>query len=284
VRLTLLMLAVALGVPASVAAAPGDADVAALQVELRARGLYAGPIDGFVDPATRSAVSEFQRRSGLRVDGVPSDTLRRALGEYGRHTLGSRVLSAPSTGWDVAALQFALAWRGFPSGPIDGRFTQRTAAAVRRFQRFAGLGVDGVVGAATVAALRARPLRSPLTFSRPVPLPPSGFFGPRGDRFHTGLDFAANAGMPVAAARAGRVTYAGWHPAGWGYLVTIAHGAGVRTMYAHLSHVDVAVGQWVMAGAVVGAAGSSGNSFGPHVHFEIRVRGAAVDPLPALSA
>ena len=69
---------------------------------------------------------------------------------------------------------------------------------------------------------------------------------------------------------------------GWGNVVTIAVGSGVRTMLAHLSRVDVAVGQRVAQGEAVGAVGSTGNSTGPHLHLEVRYRGAAVDPGPSL--
>ena len=75
---------------------------------------------------------------------------------------------------------------------------------------------------------------------------------------------------------------AGWHPGGWGFLVSITHGRGVRSMSAHLSRVDVKVGERVRAGQTIGAVGSSGNSTGPHLHFELRIRGAAFDPLTAL--
>ena len=64
--------------------------------------------------------------------------------------------------------------------------------------------------------------------------------------------------------------------------MTIAHRDGVRTMYAHLSRVDVRVGQRVRTGARVGLVGATGDATGPHLHFEVRLRGAAVDPLPAL--
>jgi murein DD-endopeptidase MepM/ murein hydrolase activator NlpD len=78
------------------------------------------------------------------------------------------------------------------------------------------------------------------------------------------------------------VTFAGWSAGGWGYLVAIAHSNGVRTLYAHLSRVSVRVGQRVAAGQRVGRVGASGYATGPHLHFEVRLRGAAVDPLPAL--
>jgi peptidoglycan hydrolase-like protein with peptidoglycan-binding domain len=264
------------------AAAAGRSPVAALQVGLRARGLYAGPIDGVDGPSTAAAVRAFQRRAHLTVDGIPGPRTRGALGRYGRHTLGSRPLVWRAFGWDVAELQFLLAWHGFPSGSFDGRFGGRTAAAVRRFQRFAGLRPDGVAGAATLTALRAPVPRLSLPLAWPLQAPIGSRFGPRGVGFHAGIDLTAPAGTPVAAAAVGRVAWAGFRVGGWGLLVTIAHGDGIRTMYAHLSRVDVRVGQRVSVGARVGRVGATGDANGPHLHFEVRVRGAAVDPLPAL--
>jgi peptidoglycan hydrolase-like protein with peptidoglycan-binding domain len=265
-----------------VAHAAGSAELAALQVGLRAKKLYSGPIDGLLGPETAAGIAELQRRSGMHVTGVFGPEARAALGEYGRWTLGSRVLRAPARGWDVAAAQFLLSWQGFPSGPMDGSYTQRTAAAVRRFQLRAGVEPDGELGPETLALLRAPPPTSPLVLSWPLQQAVAGSFGPRGDGFHTGFDMTAPAGEPVAAAGSGRVTYAGWHPGGWGLLVTVAHGSGVRTMYAHLSRVAVRVGQAVRTGQTIGRVGASGLASGPHLHFEVRVRGAAVDPATAL--
>ena len=262
----------------------GNPSVAALQAALYRKGLYRGTIDGITGPRTQAAVRAFQRRVGLRVDGVVGPRTRRALGRYGRPALGRRVLAHGDRGADVASLQFLLAWHGFPAGPFDGILGPRTDAALRRFQAWAGLAADGRVGPATLAALR-RPLpRCPIPLAAPVALNVTSVFGPRGARFHAGVDLAAAMGTAVAAASSGRVAYAGWRAGGWGYLVSIAHGAGVRTLYAHLSRVDVRVGDRVATGAQVGLVGSTGHSTGPHVHFEVRVRGAAVDPLPVLGS
>jgi murein DD-endopeptidase MepM/ murein hydrolase activator NlpD len=273
-------------VAALVLAAPaesmGSSDVAALQIALRTRGLYSGTIDGIRGPQTRRAVRAFQRRAGLVVDGIAGPRTRRALGRRGRPQLGTRPLRVGRIGWDVAELQFLLGWHGFPSGPMDGAFGVRTRAAVMRLQRFARIGVDGVVGPATLGALRRGVPRSPLALAWPFGGRLTQRFGPRGARFHTGIDFAASYGDAVAAARYGRVAYAGWHNGGYGYLVSIAHGRGVRTLYAHLSRVSVYVGQRVSTGSQIGLAGSTGISTGPHLHFEVRYRGAATDPLTAL--
>jgi peptidoglycan hydrolase-like protein with peptidoglycan-binding domain len=260
----------------------GDATVAALQVALHARRLQPGPIDGLMGPRTAGAIRRLQRRARLPVDGVVDSGTRAALGPLGRHSLGSRVLAFGAVGWDVAALQFLLAWHGFPSGVFDGELGNHTATAIRRFQRWAGLPEDGRAGPATLAALRARPAVSPITLAWPLLTRLGDPFGPRGARFHSGIDLPAPAGMGVVAAGPGRVTWAGRRAGGWGLLVTIAHSKGVRSMYAHLSRVDVRVGERVTTGLQIGLVGATGHATGPHLHFELRLRGAAIDPLTAL--
>ncbi len=277
-----LALLAAAALPAGSADAAGDPAVAALQVALRANGIYAGPVNGLVGNGTTAALVRFQQRKRLAPDGVAGPLTRGALGSSWARRLGSRRLKDGHRGWDVAELQFRLAWHGFPSGPFDGRFGPRTEGAVRRFQRWAGEPEDGQAGSTTVVAL-ARPLPAvPMPLRRPVDAPVTDVFGPRGDRFHSGIDLPAPAGAPVVAAASGRVAYAGWHGGGWGQLVTVAHGNGVRTMYAHLGIVGVHVGQRVRVGEQVGLVGATGIATGPHLHFEARVRGAAADPVPAL--
>jgi murein DD-endopeptidase MepM/ murein hydrolase activator NlpD len=280
--ISLLVVVLACLAGAGSSRAAGNASVAALQVALHAHGTYGSTIDGVRGPQTIRAIRRFQRRAGLVVDGVVGRQTRRALGRLGRHRLGSRALVLGRRGWDVSALQFLLAWHGFPSGNFDGDLGPRTDAALRRFQRWAGLAADGVAGPATTAALRRAPARAPISVARPVRGPVTDRFGPRGTRFHTGIDFPASYGVRVFAARGGRVKFAGWDRGGFGSLVKIGHGNRVRTWYAHLSSIHVRRGQRVRQGTVIGRVGSSGFSTGPHLHFELRVRGAAVDPLPAL--
>jgi hypothetical protein len=262
------------------AAAAGDARVAALQVGLAARGLYAGTIDGVAGPGTRRAVIALQRRAGLAPDGVAGPRTFAALG--GHATLGARVLTLGSRGLDVTELQYALAWHGFPSSTVDGDFGPHTAAALHRFQAWARLRSDGHAGPATVAALARAIPACPMRLTLPVEGPIVSRFGPRGSAFHAGIDIAASAGTGVAAAGPGYVAWAGWRDGGWGELVVVAHGNGVRTMYAHLSRIEVRLGERVGAGFELGRVGATGDATGPHLHFEVRVRGAAVDPQPAL--
>lgn len=272
------LLALALAAPAAGAAA--DARVAALQVALRANGVYSGTVDGLNGPQTEQAVRAVQRRAKITVDGIVGPETRKALGKLGRPGLGTRTLEIGMQGWDVASLQFRLALRGFPSGTFDGDFGQRTDAAVRRFQEWAGLEPDGVAGPATTRALARAPATSPIALAPPLFVPYTGVFGPRGARMHTGVDFPGPTGTPVLAAHGGVVTVARSLD-GYGNTVALKHELGASTLYAHLSAILVKPGERVVAGQPIARVGSSGVSTGPHLHFELRVRGAAIDPVPA---
>jgi murein DD-endopeptidase MepM/ murein hydrolase activator NlpD len=100
---------------------------------------------------------------------------------------------------------------------------------------------------------------------------------------HTGIDWGTPLGTPVKATMDGKVIYAGWNNQGYGNLVIVENGS-YRTYYAHLSQIPVSVGQTVGAGCVIGLSGSTGNSTGPHLHYEVRVNGPPVNPNDYLSA
>jgi peptidoglycan hydrolase-like protein with peptidoglycan-binding domain len=272
-----LVLAAVLLVTAPVAEAQ-RAGVAALQVALRATGDYRATVDGLRGPMTAAAIRRFQSRRGLVADGIVGPMTRRALGRRGRPRTGSRVMRRGQRGWDIAALQFMLGRHGFPSGSMDGGLGPRTDAALRRFQAWSGLGADGLAGPATLRRLRSPPPSSPLIFAPPLAVGHTDRFGPRGDRFHTGIDYPAGAGTPVAAAGRGCVSFAGWDSGGYGKLVIVSHRLGMTSYYAHLSSIAVRRGRCVVAGSRIGRVGSTGNSTGPHLHFELRLRGAAVPP------
>ncbi len=106
-------------------------------------------------------------------------------------------------------------------------------------------------------------------------------FGMRWGRMHEGIDIGCAYGTPNRAAAAGTVIYAGWL-GGYGNLVVIDHGNGLSTAYAHASSILVGVGQTVAQGQTVSLVGSTGHATGPHLHFEVRINGVAVDPLPYL--
>ena len=100
-------------------------------------------------------------------------------------------------------------------------------------------------------------------------------------RFHSGLDIADNYGTPIKATAAGRVTYSGWMQ-GYGNAVIIDHGHGLQTLYGHCSRLNVYVGQHVTKGQNIADMGSTGNSTGPHVHYEVIKNGSCVSPISYL--
>lgn len=104
-----------------------------------------------------------------------------------------------------------------------------------------------------------------------------------GSTYHEGLDIASSYGNPVHATANGRITQAGWVN-GYGYLVEIDHGNGIKTRYGHNSAILVSVGDQVVQGQTISLIGSTGNSTGPHCHYEVRVNGEAVDPALFLPA
>jgi murein DD-endopeptidase MepM/ murein hydrolase activator NlpD len=291
---TFLVAAIALALFAAPPAQARSANTAALQVALRAVHVYGGGIDGIAGPRTRGAVRKFQRRRRLSADGVAGARTRRALGRRGRPRLGSRVMRTGRRGWDVAALQFLLRRRGANPGSVDGGFGAGTAAAVRRFQRRAGLGADGVVGPATLRALRRGVVRrrrmvrrvgavgGAVLFFRPVHGPLGDGFAVRWGRPHQGIDFPVATGTRVGAAGRGVTRFAGWNSGGYGNLVIVQHRLGYQTWYAHLSRVTTWPGEVVTGGTRIGLVGSTGHSTGPHLHFEVRLNGTPINPMPRL--
>src|SRR4051794_9785837 len=114
-------------------------------------------------------------------------------------------------------------------------------------------------------------------------------FGVRSDPFlgrpamHTGLDFRAASGDPVRVTANGKVVSAGWS-GGYGRMIEVDHGNGLATRYGHLSEIGVKIGEQVKIGQVIGLVGSTGRSTGPHLHYETRIDGEAVDPQKFLRA
>ena len=152
--------------PAVAAGPKTSARVAALQVALRAHDLYPGPVDGLRGPLTSVGLRKLQRRAGLTATGRVGPATRRALGQLGRPVLGVRELWIGHIGWDVSSLEFRLRRLGLRPGKVDGRFTNATERALRRFQRDSGLRPDGIVGRFTIRAL-AHAARS---IPRPLPV------------------------------------------------------------------------------------------------------------------
>ena len=156
-RLTFLIAAAAVALALSPSAEAYNPQIAGLQIALRQHGLYRASIDGVQGPRTVRAVRTFQRRHRLAADGIAGPRTRAALGPRGRPLFGARVIRRGMRGYDVGVLQFLLRRRGVRPGGLDGSFGARTATAVRRFQRRAGLTPDGVVGPRTARRLCSQP-------------------------------------------------------------------------------------------------------------------------------
>ena len=157
-----------------------------------------------------------------------------------------------------------------------------TEVAARMLKLTAGVSAPGVplpdLSSVTLPSLDRIPVKKAVLTSR---------FGPRRDpingrsKMHSGIDFSAKRGTPIRAAGAGVVIKAE-RKGGYGRVVYIDHGAGFVTRYAHLNSISVKEGETVASGSRIGTVGSSGRATGPHLHFEVRVLGDAVDPAPFL--
>ncbi len=150
--------------------------------------------------------------------------------------------------------------------------------------RFEKLGLSVARMAALERGLQSIPQAMPASMDAI-----SSGFGFRSDPFsgsgamHSGLDFRGPTGAPIYAAANGRISFIGMK-SGYGKVVEITHGNGLMTRYAHMSRFNARPGQTVEAGEIIGAIGSTGRSTGPHLHFEVRIHGRAVNPRPFLEA
>ncbi|WP_407875413.1 peptidoglycan DD-metalloendopeptidase family protein [Qipengyuania nanhaisediminis] len=164
-------------------------------------------------------------------------------------------------------------------GPLEILATSSDGSLDPRFER---LGLSLARMSALERALEGVPQVVPAADQRIT-----SSYGYRRDPFtrrgamHSGIDFKGATGSPILAAARGRVAFAG-RRGGYGKVVEIDHGNGLMTRYAHLSRIDVRPGQNIDAGATLGGLGSTGRSTGPHLHFEVRVNGRAVNPRPFL--
>ncbi|MFN8040306.1 MAG: peptidoglycan DD-metalloendopeptidase family protein [Acidimicrobiales bacterium] len=182
---------------------------------------------------------------------------------------------------------------GAPSGGSSDGATELagapTTAAPSTTAAPAPTPAPGRPAVVTTAAPTTRPAPTTTAAPRPAGLsvawPISGVvtspFGTRWGRMHQGIDIGAGSGTPIHAAGSGTVFFCGVMD-GYGNVALIDHGNGMVTLYAHQSQLACSVGQRVGTGQVIGYVGSTGHSTGPHLHFETRVRGVAVDPMQYL--
>jgi murein DD-endopeptidase MepM/ murein hydrolase activator NlpD len=177
--------------------------------------------------------------------------------------------------------------RGGPEPPSGGPFVPyKLSANANSFERqLQRISLARAQAEKLTRTMVAVPIRKPVVGE----IDTTSGFGMRLDPFlgrpaiHTGIDFRGNIGDPIRATATGIVTTAGWN-GGYGKLVEVDHGNGLATRYGHLSEIEVTVGQHIKIGQIVGRLGTTGRSTGPHVHYETRVHGDAVDPQKFLRA
>jgi murein DD-endopeptidase MepM/ murein hydrolase activator NlpD len=266
-----------------------DSDPAAATGSGPAPLAYAPARAGGADVITDTLIRGSTKDSAIRSEGETRTILldvQSALDQAeDRQTAALEALSAEAES-AAEKLASALAPLGVPTedseaprgGPFIAaggmHFVERTAVLSRTLDEIAELR----------RWAEAMPLAIPVRSARV-----SSRFGYRNDPFlnrpalHAGLDFAAATGTEVHATAAGVVVAAGWN-GGYGQMIEIRHGSGLSTRYGHLSAVLVTPGAKVAAGALIGRVGSTGRSTGPHLHYETRRDGNAVNPAPYLAA
>ena len=272
----------------------GEMRARAARLEARAAALeqVAGKLGLEDAPAPSPATAPLAPRLRLgSVDGIGSSSVAVALAraeaaqEHAAHSLREPALrkimrvqtALAETGLPPSRWQVELGGTGGPFVPLDKVAGFDGSLALLRDTAAEATRLDSIVAHV--------PLRRPLA----GPLDVTSTFGPRLDPFlgrpamHTGIDLHEATGDAVTATADGTVTIAG-PDGGYGNMVEIDHGGGLATRYAHLSAVDVAVGQRVAAGALVGRVGSTGRATGPHLHYETRIDGTPVDPARFLQA
>ncbi len=169
------------------------------------------------------------------------------------------------------------------SGDSLSEIALRNGTSVETLKDLNGLDSDVLNAGATLLLPPSASRNVTPNIIWPLNGPITSYFGPRallGMTYHYGLDIDGVTGDPITAAMPGVVTYSGWQ-GGYGYL-TVVEADGVEYYYGHSSELLTAVGQQVAAGDVIARVGSTGRSTGSHLHFEIRIDGQAVDPLPYL--
>jgi murein DD-endopeptidase MepM/ murein hydrolase activator NlpD len=299
----MLTMAFSSGAPAD--AAPGSSEDRVLSAQLREQaGTKARELvtrQQFLDEVT----------AGAFADDAPTPVAEQSVRIADAATIVGLAAPVPSLGeWEAAQIDriAALTAEAESRGDVAERTIRRAGLSPRLVAvradvpageggplqpLAAGVSADPALNRLAAAVTRMSALehgldRIPTHAPANVPFVSSSF-GYRSDPFtgetamHAGLDFPAPSGTPIHAAADGVVTFVG-SKGGYGNCVEVTHGNGMMTRYGHMAGFRARVGQKVAAGETIGLIGSTGRSTGPHLHFEVRVNGAAVNPKPFLAA
>jgi murein DD-endopeptidase MepM/ murein hydrolase activator NlpD len=211
----------------------------------------------------RAARAKTKRlRATVRGETAVIDARTNQAREIRNELVGARNDLADTKRQKVSDLSQLSAQDRADVGEIDA--LQAASAAIANRIRAAQAGSTGTPSASGLIWPVSGPVTSP--------------FGWRWGRMHEGIDIGVPYGTPIHAAAAGTVIYCGWE-SGYGNLTAIDHGGNLATAYGHQSSIAVSCGQHVNQGDVIGYVGSTGHSTGPHLHFEVRINGSAVDPM-----
>ena len=268
----------AAGVPKpSPISAPALSAPAARDVRADAGGFTLASVPRAPRPGNVEAVLTRLQESLDRVEGRQVNTLASLEESYESKARRMRAVLA-DVGIDAAKHANAAAGGPF----VSYRLTPNAGPFEKQVYR---INVARAQLERLTTTMVAVPLRKPVEGE----IDTSSSFGVRIDPFlgrpamHTGLDFRGDTGEPIRVTAGGTVTSTGWS-GGYGRLVEVDHGNGLSTRYGHLSEIEVKVGQTLKAGQTVGRLGSTGRSTGPHLHYETRIDGEAVDPQRFLHA
>lgn len=230
----------------------------------------------------RQAAAE-QEQAAIR-DGLRSKADRlRELNAQQTSALADLLAKAAASRAELASVNFqSAATAAYIASALEAQQAEATAAAYQAVWQQVQL-IGGEPPSKDTPSGLANPLPGapvtqgfgPSTYTFE---PPFGGYA----HFHTGIDYGAPRGTPVLAAGEGTVVLAGFNSGGYGNYVVISHGGGLDTLYGHLDSLAVRQGQHVDRGQPLGAEGSTGNSTGAHLHFEVRRAGQPVDPAPFL--
>jgi len=259
---------------ASTVALPAATEARAQMIERRQAIIEAALAGQKIDPALVAAAA-----SGKLAGDGPLARVEQA--QLAQAALVAKALDVryQVTTAELKRLGISPARVGSPTavgGPFEGVASASFKALFDSWKKLDQL-QDGVI-----AVPSDKPIRASVTFT-------SGF-GVRSDPFnsgaamHPGIDLSGAYGTPIYATADGVVLRAGWNSGGYGNLVEVDHGRGISTRYGHMSAILVSAGQHITRGQQIGRMGSTGRSTGNHLHYEVRIDGRAVNPIPFMKS